>query len=471
MTAVSLPRIMIAAPSSGGGKTTVMCALLGVLRRQHVQAAAFKSGPDYIDPMFHRRVLHTPSRNLDLFLLGGGEEGRNKARYLLARGARQASLAVLEGAMGYYDGIGTGMEGSAYELARATDTPVLLVVDGKGVGISLAAQIQGLARFRRDSGIAGFIVNRVSPMVYAYFKDRWEAETGLPALGYLPEKKEWTVPSRHLGLVTAGELTALQDQMADLACTAEKSLQIQEIRQIAGAALPLSYEPISIRPVGPARIAVAQDEAFCFYYADSLDLLKQLGAELVFFSPLRDSCLPPCDGLYLGGGYPELYARKLSENTAMGQSIRRALARRLPCIAECGGFMYLQEGFCDSTGDKVPWVGAIPGQSHMTRRLQRFGYVTLTAQEDTMLCQSGEQIHAHEFHYSDSTNNGQAFMAQKAAGPRHWPCIYSTDRLVAGYPHWHFWGNPHWAARFVQACRAYRKEEDHEDGTCAACRH
>ena len=200
------PRLMIAAPKSGGGKTTIVCALLRALQKMGLTAAAFKSGPDYIDPLFHSRVLQTASHTLDLFLFGRGGQGAATARYLLASGSDGADIAVLEGAMGYYDGVGTTSEASAYDLAKVTNTPVVLVVDGSGAGLSLAAQIKGTAAFRRDSRIAGFIVNHVKPGVYAYFKDAWEKETGLTAFGCFPDMAGCAFASRHLGLVTAGEI-------------------------------------------------------------------------------------------------------------------------------------------------------------------------------------------------------------------------------------------------------------------------
>lgn len=456
------PRLMIAAPKSGGGKTTIVCALLRALQKMGLTAAAFKSGPDYIDPLFHSRVLQTASHTLDLFLFGRGGQGAATARYLLASGSDGADIAVLEGAMGYYDGVGTTSEASAYDLAKVTNTPVVLVVDGSGAGLSLAAQIKGTAAFRRDSQIAGFIVNRVKPGVYAYFKDAWEKETGLTAFGCFPDMAGCAFASRHLGLVTAGEIEDFRSKIDALAEQAMQSVDMDALVSLAWSAQPLPYEVPVLEPAGPARIAVARDEAFCFYYEDSLTLLEQLGANLVYFSPLHDEGLPDCDGVYLGGGYPELYAEALAANAAMKGSLKRALSDGTPCVAECGGFMYLLEEF--SAGEQsVSWCGVLPGSSKMTDHLTRFGYVTLTAEEDTMLCRRGDTICAHEFHYSDSTDNGAAFTARKASGRRSWPCGRSEGRIVAAYPHIHFWSNPDWARRFVAACRTYREERHHED--------
>ncbi len=462
---LDIPRIMLAAAGSGSGKTTVMCALLRLLTRRGMTVAAFKSGPDYIDPMFHQAALSACSHNLDPFLFGRGETGNNRTRYVLAGGSAGAQIAVIEGAMGYYDGVGTGSEASAYAVAGATDTPVILVVNGRGAGISLAAQIRGFAAFRRDSRIAGFVVNHIRPMVYQYFKGVWERETGLPALGYMPELPACSLASRHLGLVTAGEVSGLSQIINGLADAAASSLDVAAILKAAHTARPVSYEDVPVRVAGSVRLAVARDEAFCFYYEDSLRVLERAGAEIVPFSPIHDTALPAaCGGLYLGGGYPELYARILSRNEAMRRQILQAVRGGMPCIGECGGFMYLLQSFRDDKGC-TPWVGAIPGEAYMTGHLSRFGYVTLTAQEDTLLCRRGESIQAHEFHYGDSTGNGGAFIAKKSAGTRQWPCIHSQGRLFAGYPHIHFLGNPDWGSRFVQACCDYKEERAHENRT------
>lgn len=456
MNGVKVPRLMLTAPASGAGKTTVMCALLALFKEQQKNVVAFKCGPDYIDPMFHRTVLKTPSHNLDMFLLGRGDLGRRRTQQLLAAYGKDADIALLEGAMGYYDGLGTTWENSAYDIARATATPAVLVVNGKGAALSLAAQIHGFQTFRPDNPLVGFIVNNVKKSVYTYFKTAWEEATGLSALGYVPTLPEAALPSRHLGLVTVAEIPDLQEKIAYLQQTVAATIDLERLVELTetAAAVPQSAPP-QTEAAPNVRIAVARDEAFCFYYEAALDLLRQLGAELVYFSPLRDAHLPDCHGLYLGGGYPELHAAALAANTTLRHDIRLALQRQLPCIAECGGFMYLQESFTDGTRH-YPWVGAIPGENHMTTSLTRFGYVTLTAQADGPFCDQGQQIPAHEFHYSDSTNNGAAFIAQKPTGKRHWPCIQQRRTLLAGYPHMHFLGCPDIARRFIAACRQYK---------------
>ena len=451
MAELKLPRFMLAAPASGSGKTTLTCAVLKALMNKGLKTAAFKSGPDYIDPMFHSRVIGTKSRNMDLFMLP-----EETAKYLLAKNGKDCDIAVLEGAMGFFDGMGTTLKGIAYDLARLTQTPVILVVNAKGAALSIAAMIEGFKNFRKDVNVAGAVLNNVTAMSYLFYKEAIEKETGIPLLGYMPHMENCNFESRHLGLVTAGEITGLQEIINTLAAQAEKSIDFDRLLEIASAAPALTYTDLQQEKIAGVKIAVAYDKAFCFYYQDALELLESLGAELVYFSPLEDKKLPECDGLYLGGGYPELYAKVLQDNFSMRASIKNAVDSRLPCIAECGGFMYLMKAFRDKNGQVYDWAGVVDGETYMTQKLNRFGYVVLTAKRDNMLCKKGGQINGHEFHYSDSTNNGDTFAVAKASGTKAWEAVYTTSNLYAGYPHIHLWGNTEFAVNFVKACRAYR---------------
>lgn len=454
MAQVKVPRFMISAPGSGSGKTTIVCGLLKALMDRGLKVAAFKSGPDYIDPMFHSRVIGAKSRNLDLFMLG-----EKTARYLAAKNAQQADVAVFEGAMGFYDGMGKTTEASAYALACACDVPVILVVNGRGAALSLAAMLKGFKDFRPDSHVVGAILNNMNPMSYLFYKEVIEKESGVKLLGYFPVMQDCNFESRHLGLVTAEEIGDLQQIVESLAQQAAKSVDLDALLELAAQAAPLEYEEQAPAPVGRVRIAIARDKAFCFYYQDALDLLTELGAELVPFSPMTDAHLPEgCSGLVLGGGYPELYAEQLAANTTLLQEIKARIDDGLPCFAECGGFMYLLEHYRE--GDKLyPWVGVVAGESAMTKKLTRFGYVHLTAQCDNVLCAAGGTINGHEFHYSDSTNNGSSFIAAKASGKGSWECATATPTLYAGYPHIHLWGNPDFARSFVQHCCAYAAQK------------
>lgn len=446
-------QFLIAAPRSGSGKTTVTCAVLTALQRRGAAPCAFKCGPDYIDPMFHERAIGAKGSNLDLFFYDD-----NTARCLLAENAAGADVSILEGVMGYYDGRGVKtMEKSTYEIAKETDTPAVLIVNGRGMSFSVTAVIRGFLSMVPDSGIRGVILNNVSAMTYPYLKEAIEEQFGgvIKPLGFLPPMKDCAFESRHLGLVTAGEIADVREKLQRLAAQAEQSIDLGGLLALARESAPIRYAPIPVRRFEtPVRIAVAMDKAFCFYYRDNLELLRKMGAELCFFSPLSDGALPACDGLYLGGGYPELHLAQLSGNTSMKDSIRSALSCGMPCIAECGGFMYLTEGI-----EGYPMVGLLPGTCKNQGRLTRFGYITLTAKADNMLCQAGERIRAHEFHHYDAEDTGAGFTAEKKPGAS-WDCAFATERLYAGYPHLPFYANPRFAENFHAAAAAYKRERE-----------
>lgn len=443
-------RILIAAMASGSGKTVLTCALLRALQRRGISAESFKCGPDYIDPMFHRRVLGIPGHNLDRFLMGA-----QGVRRVLNR--QRAEAAVVEGAMGYFDGVNGTTEASAWELAAEEDIPVLLSVHPGGGSVTLAAQIQGMLAFRQPNRIAGVVLTMCRPSLYEHLRPVLERETGLPVLGYLPPMEEAELQSRHLGLVTADEVRDLSRRFDAIAETLEKTVDIDRLLALAGEARPSEPDRETGSPV--CRIAVARDEAFCFYYEDSLESLRAAGAEFRFFSPLRDETLPAADGLYLGGGYPELYAGKLSENGTMRRSVCDAVNAGLPTLAECGGFMYLQKTLTDSEGHTFPMAGVLPGRSYPAGRLTRFGYAYLTAAEDSLLFRAGERIPVHEFHHWDSTENGTALEAEKPDG-RRWRCGYASPTLYAAFPHLHLGGEAPLAERFAAAAATYRKEHE-----------
>ncbi len=443
-------RLLFAAPSSGAGKTTVVCGVLQALKNRGLAPMAYKSGPDYIDPMFHSHVVGVASENLDLFLMG-----QDAVVSLLAQG--QGDIAILEGAMGYYDGIAMGHTASAYALAQATQTPVVLVVDGKGSGLSIAAVVQGFQTFLPEANIQGVVLNRVSPMVYPGLKTAIETHCGIKVYGCLPPCPEATLESRHLGLVTAQEVGDLQSKVAILGQLCTQHLDIEGLLALADTAPALAVRVPEKETQSTVTLAVAQDKAFCFYYQQNLTLLAQAGFGITFFSPLEDKVLPPCQGLYLGGGYPELYAKVLSENTTMRHSIAAAIAAGLPTIAECGGFLYLHETLEDDQGHGYPMVGTFPHKAFATKTLSRFGYVTLTAQEDGLLGKAGTQIPAHEFHYWNTTDHGQGFVAQKPQSSRQWVTGHMSQTLYAGFPHFHFASVPQVLERFYQVCR--EKEE------------
>ncbi len=440
-----VPRLVLAGTNSGCGKTTVTCAVLQSLVRRGLRVGAAKCGPDYIDPMFHSRVIGAKSSNLDPFFFD-----RDTIRYLLSHNGEGCDVTVIEGVMGYYDGLGlTSTRASTYEAARETESPVVLVVNAQGAALSVVAAVQGFLDFAPDNNVQGVILNGCSAMSYGALARELESRLGVRACGYLPRLPECALESRHLGLVTADEVEDLREKLRQLAEAAEKTLELDALLEIAHNAPVLDFTPPVLPEKGaPVRIGVARDRAFCFYYEDSLDLLRQLGAELVPFSPLTDEQLPNgVQGLYLGGGYPELYATQLEENHALRRQIRDAVHTGMPCIAECGGFMYLTQAIAGRA-----MVGALPGDCFDTGKLTRFGYITATAREDNLLCRAGEQVPMHEFHRWDTPQPGDAFGAKKPSG-RQWRCAYATDTLYAGFPHFHFYAKPVMAQRFLAACR------------------
>ena len=486
-------QFLIAAPRSGSGKTTMTCAMLAALKKRGYAPCAFKSGPDYIDPMFHRSVLNVDSHNLDLFL-----SDRSTVQALYAHYAAGHSAAVCEGAMGFYDGQGLTTRASAWELADTLGLPVLLVIQPKGASMTLAAEIHGLVHFRENSHISGILLNDCSEKLYKMLKVLLEKETGLPVLGYLPHLLDAAVESRHLGLKTAGEIADLQEKISLLTDSlvvdwvklekiTEKSFGNSEAfpgpgeggltqsgKPDEGKSCPDSVllerlqkitTPHQSRVCSPAspegeaialRIAVARDEAFCFTYAETLDTLRTAGAELVFFSPVHDTALPEnIGGLYLPGGYPELYAKQLSENQTMLFSIRDAVNSGLPTAAECGGFLYLGQNLEDAEGQTFPMAGVLPGDGIKKGRLVRFGYAEMTAKTNSMLFRAGESLHIHEFHHWDSTANGTDFSLKKNEAAQ-WEGGFANEHLYAGFPHLYWAGTP-LPERFVAAAHQYLK--------------
>ena len=441
-----MKRLMLSSMHSGSGKTVVTCGLLRAYQRRGMTVESFKCGPDYIDPMFHCRVLGLPSRNLDLFLQGaeGVKETLEK---------QTAQLALIEGAMGFYDGVNSTHEASAWQVADTAGLPVVLVIRPKGVSLTLGAMVHGMMRFRSPSRLTGVILTDCNTMLYGHLKPILEQE-GLQCLGYLPPMEEAVFESRHLGLITPDEVSDLQNRFDTIADQMERSIDVNDLLALAADGERRQRGSMSF---ARCRIAVARDEAFCFCYQDSLDALEAAGAELCFFSPLHDDPLHDVHGLYLVGGYPELYAKMLSKNAAMTEWVREAIRGGLPTVAECGGFLYLLEHLTDRWGQTWPMTAVLPGGSHGTGSLRRFGYLHLAAEKDSLLFRKGEAVPAHEFHYWEADCCGKDLDAVKPNG-RTWQCAYTRTGLYAGFPHLHLGGTLPLARRFVDAATEYKEK-------------
>lgn len=454
---VDIPRLVLSAPASGAGKTALTCALLRAFQQKGLAPAAFKCGPDYIDPMFHRQIIGAKSGNIDLFFASPA-----LARGLFCRQAAGCGLALIEGAMGYYDGAASSDQASAWQTARALEAPAALVVQPRGAALTLAASLKGLLDFRPDSRIRGILLNRCAEGTYRMMKPLLERELDVPVLGYLPELPECRIESRHLGLVTAQETENLRRKIQLLADQAARTVDLEGLLALARSAPPLQGAPPAVPPVTDQKpvIALAQDRAFCFYYPENLALLQELGAELRPFSPLEDRELPAgtC-ALYLGGGYPELYGETLSRNQTMAQSVRQAVESGLPTLAECGGFLYLHQYLEDQEDRQWPMAGVLPGLCRPAGGLRRFGYVELTARRDNLLCAAGQRIRGHEFHYWESPDCGRDFRAEKPLSSRGWDCVHAGPSLFAGFPHLYFYSNPAFAARFVRAAADWKQKQ------------
>jgi cobyrinic acid a,c-diamide synthase len=430
---------IIAGTNSGSGKTTVTIGLMRLLCRQGYRVAPFKTGPDYIDPAFHSVATATDSHNLDTYLLG-----EETARYLFAKYSHASDVAVVEGVMGMFDGIGDEGGGSTAELSRVLGLPVILVVSCKALYQSVAAIVNGFVHFDKRVHVAGVILNHVyDDEQFAFLQHYIETHCGVACLGYLPPDDGIGLESRHLGLIQAGEVAALvdkTDRIADLMAQHIDIVRLLEVTRTDGRAFSTNKpEGFDISLQG-LKLGVAYDKAFSFYYRANLDLLEENGAELHYFSPLADAALPAgINALYLGGGYPEVFARELSENRLMLESIRAAAESGTPVYAECGGLMYLTEGIRPTEGEFYLMCGVFGCRTEMTARLQHFGYCRVGW--------SDVQTLAHEFHHSqlipttETPNYRFSFEIEKPENHRRWQGGLSYKNVLAGYPHIHFYSD------------------------------
>lgn len=451
---------ILAGTGSGCGKTTVTLGLLTAFKQRGLRVQPFKVGPDYLDTAWHSAVSGVVSRNLDSFMLP--EPTLNA---LFNQHFVTCDVAVIEGVMGLYDGYGTNPDYcSSAALAKQLGVPVILLVDGKGVSTSIAATVMGFQHFDPRLNIAGVIVNRVSSDGhFQLLKQAIEHYCAIPVLGYVPTCSDIALPERHLGLVTAPQSDTDTRPWQAFAERISQNVDIDRLMTLCRLThLPAGEMPQMLPKEAGAglTLALAYDEAFHFYYPDNLDLLECAGVRIVPFSPLRDRALPACQMLWLGGGYPELHARALSENIPMLQAIRAAHQRGVAIYAECGGLMYLGDTLHDAAGETWPMVGAIPGYSKMGNRLTRFGYCEARALQPTLLAATGDTLRGHEFHYSDFFPQTAAVLdchkTRDGDVLKRWQGGWQVGNTFASYLHLHFAQRPlmleHWlaAARSVQ---------------------
>lgn len=435
-------QFMIAGTNSGSGKTTFTIGIMAALSKRGLRVQGFKAGPDYIDPMFHSKVTNRASQNLDTWMLGD-----EYLKYIYSKSIMGADVGIVEGVMGLFDGHGVDSNiGSSSDLAEKLDLPVMLVVDGRGKSRSLAAEIIGFKSFEKNTKIAGVLINRVSSdMHYEYMREIVESYTGLKCYGYLKKDNEFELKERHLGLVPAEEDSDLEDKLEILISKIEESIDLDSILNDFEKS-NMEHEKIknidSIKDIAKGKtIAIARDEAFNFYYEFNIDMIKLSGAKIEFFSPLKDKSLPDnIDGIYLGGGYPEVFASRLEANFSMRKSIKEALESGICGYAECGGLMYLTKSITDKQGDKYQMVGFLDRDSFMTERLQNFGYSEVTMK-------NGLQIKAHEFHHSKIIPelDENAFYEMKKYRKNRlfktWNEGIVNKNVLASYAHLHFASN------------------------------
>lgn len=461
---MKIPRIMLAAPSSGSGKTLLTCALIGALKEKNMDVVSCKCGPDYIDPMFHRQVLQIVSENLDTFFTGEEE-----TRKLVCNVSEGHDVLVMEGVMGLFDGLGgCEEEGSSYHLAKVTKTPIILVMDVHGMARTMIPVIKGILDYDTEKLIKGIVLNRITKGFYETIRPLLEEEIPVPVIGIFENHKDLHLESRHLGLCMPKEIAGIEEQLKKASAYLAETVNLDEVIHIARDAAELADSALDLKKnesdgnmaradlystsacedfVGcdskweRPRLAIARDEAFCFYYEANIRMLEMYGIEPVYFSPLHDRELPEnIAGILLGGGYPENYAKELSENVSMRNSIQTAIENGLPSVAECGGFLYLHRELIVD-GKSFPMVGSIDGSAENKGKLVRFGYVKI-AEKKPVFLPEGETVKGHEFHYYDSTANGNDCVAVKPNTKKSWECIHASDSHWWGFAHLYWPSNP-----------------------------
>lgn len=460
MSQINIPRIVIAGTHSGVGKTTIVTGLLAVLKEKGLTIQSYKVGPDYIDPGYHQLASGKVAHNLDTWLVP-----TDKLVPIFAKTASSNDIVIIEGVMGLYDGGRTGISSTA-AIAKILKTPVVLVIDARSIGESAAAIALGYKMYDQEVNVVGVIINRLGSQTHKSMICDALDRIGIPVLGCIYRNDALHMPERHLGLTPVTEHNA-SDRISELREQISSQLDINKLLEIAQSSPSLcSLEEVtnnSQKTPLNLRIGVAQDDAFSFYYPESLDVLKSLGAEIIPFSPISDNELPQVDGLLFGGGFPEMFANELAINVGMRQSIKQACQEGMPVYAECGGFMYLTKKIVDFEGQKYDMVGVIPATCSMQSKLQTVGYVEATALTENILCDTGDTLRGHEFHFSQMLIDENqkdfpwAFQFKKTRTGEIYNGGYANKNVVASYLHMHFAGNEQNALRFLSSCKVFKQ--------------
>ena len=456
--------LVIAGTKSGCGKTTASLGLMAALTRRGLKVAPFKVGPDFIDPGHHTRITGCVSRNLDGWMLSKDYNLDAFRRY-----AVDADIAIIEGVMGLFDGYdGKSEAGSSAQMAKWLNLPVVLMVDARSMARSAAAIVSGFEHFDEDVTFAGVIFNNLgSERHLSYLKDAMAGNVQMACLGGIRRDGAIAIPERHLGLVTQEDHELTAENIDALANLLEETIDLDkllsDLPDIKLAGIP-DYQPETAGDL-TVRIGIARDNAFCFYYQDNFDLLEQNGAELVFFSPISDRHLPPdVDGLYFGGGYPELNAAQLEDNASLRQAVKEKCAQGMPIYGECGGFMYLCSHLEDRDGKQHAMADCFPFSTRMHTRLKALGYREVSLRADTIIGKSGQRIRGHEFHYSELINISPdiktIYQISDRAGLNKPPDGYLVHRTLGSYNHLHFGSQPQAARNLVNACKVYQCEKE-----------
>lgn len=454
-------RIVLGGSQSGVGKTTISLGIMAALKNRGMNVQPYKVGPDYIDPAFHTFVTSNKSINLDSFMI---DEKEIINTFCL--NSSDKDINIIEGVMGLYDGAGTLKDkGSTAHISKITSSPVILIINGKGISSSAAAMVLGYKMYDKDVNIKGIIINNISNEIhYNLLKESIERDTDIKCVGYLKPNKDISLESRHLGLVPSVEVKGLRDKIQQIGEMVSETIDIDQIIEISKDAPLLTPTEDEIKKVGTVNIGVASDRAFNFYYEDNLRLLKELGANLIYFSPMKDKVLPEnLDGLYLGGGFPEVFGETLQENESIRNSILNNIKNGLPTYAECGGFMYLCDEIENLQGNTYKMIGLFKTKAKMTKRLQRFGYTYITLKEDCIIAKKNTSIKGHEFHRSsieekddfEYVYNVDKYRNDKLI--KSWECGLKKYNAFGAYAHIHFYTNLDIPKTFISNCLKYKE--------------